>query len=95
MLNRNTIYKFINKNNKINIMDYQPINCSLYDRIESLAVKNLTVEIIFINENKNEEKVVGKIENIYSEGKSEFLLISNNKIRLDKIKVISDHQEYL
>lgn len=91
MLNRNTIYKFINKNNKINIMNYKPINCSLYDRIESLAVKNLKVEINFINESNNEEKVVGKIENIYSEGKSEFLLIDKINIRLDKIIIISEY----
>lgn len=90
MLNSNTIYKFNNKNNKINIMNYQPINCSLYDRIESLAVKKIIVEIIYANPNEVEKKEVGKIENIYSEAKSEFLSINNNKIRLDKIKSISE-----
>ncbi len=87
MLNRNTIYKFINKNNKLNIMNYQPINCTLYDRIESLAVKKIIVNIIYLNESGIEDKEVGKIENIYSEAKSEFLLINEIKIRLDKIKV--------
>jgi transcriptional antiterminator Rof (Rho-off) len=91
MLNRNTIYKFINKNNKLNIMNYQPINCTLYDRIELLAVKNVSVEIVHLNESAIEEKEVGKIKNIYSEAKSEFLLINNTKIRLDKIKSISEH----
>ena len=91
MLNRNTIYKFINKNNKLNIMNYQPINCTLYDRIESLAVKNIIVKIEYLNESKVEEIVVGKIENIYSEANSEFLTINNIKIRLDKIKSIAEH----
>ena len=91
MLNRNTIYKFITKNNKLNIMNYQPINCTLYDRIESLAVKNIIVKIEYLNDSKVEEIVVGKIENIYSEAKSEFLIINNTKIRLDKIKSIAEH----
>lgn len=91
MLNRDTIYKFIYKNNKLNIMKYQPINCTLYDRIESLAVKKINVEIFFVNEMGNEEKVFGKIDNIYSEAKSEYLTIINTKIRLDKIKSISEH----
>lgn len=91
MLNRNTIYKFINKNNKLNIMNYQPINCTLYDRMESLAVKKIIVNIIYLNESGIEDKEVGKIKNIYSEAKSEFLLINEIKIRLDKIKSISEH----
>jgi transcriptional antiterminator Rof (Rho-off) len=76
-------------------MNYQPINCTLYDRIESLAVKNVIVEIIYLNESEIQDNEVGKIENIYSEAKSEFLLINNTKIRLDKIKSISEQQDYL
>lgn len=90
MLNSNTIYKFIVRNNKLNNMKYQPISCNIYDRIESLAVKHQMVEIVFKNQHNNEVQIAGKIENVYSENKAEYLLINKNIIRLDKIIKISE-----
>lgn len=90
MLNSITIYKFIVRNNKLNIMKYQPISCSIYDRIESLAVKRQKVEIVFRDKNNNEINLIGIIENVFSENKAEYLLIEKNNIRLDKIIKISE-----
>ena len=66
MLNRHTIYKFIVRNNKVIQMKYKPISCSLYDRIESLAVLKKSAKIIFINNDQTEEIIDGQIKNIGS-----------------------------
>lgn len=85
MLNSITIYKFIVRNNKIINMKYIPVSCSIYDRIESLAVRRQMVEIIFRDQKNNEVKISGIINNVYSENKAEYLLIGKASIRLDKI----------
>lgn len=72
-------------------MKYKPISCSLYDRIESLAVLKKSVKIIFINDDKTEEIIDGQINNVFSRDSSEFLLINNSEIRLDQIKSISEN----
>lgn len=71
-------------------MNYQPISCNLYDRIESLAVLKKNIKIIIMKDDKTEELVEGKITDIFSKEKSEFLVIDNSEIRLDKIKSISE-----
>jgi transcriptional antiterminator Rof (Rho-off) len=72
-------------------MKYHPVSCSLYDRIESLVVTHRKVKIICSTENLTEQTINGKIDNVYSENNSEYLLINNVKIRLDRIKSISEH----
>ncbi len=72
-------------------MDYQQISCSLFDRIENLAVAKRILEITYITEeNNNNNTVKGFIKNVFSEDKAEYLLINNVKIRLDKIKSIKE-----
>jgi transcriptional antiterminator Rof (Rho-off) len=93
MLNRYTIYKFIVKNNKLIQMKYQPISCSLYDRIESFSVLKKKVCVNYLSNDLNEESIHGVIDNLYSKDNSEFLVINGITIRLDKIKSISDNQE--
>jgi transcriptional antiterminator Rof (Rho-off) len=68
-------------------MSYQPISCGLYDRIESLAVGKNNVELIYSDGIEN-KTISGKIENIYSKNKAEYLRINNIEIRLDQIKTI-------
>lgn len=90
MLNSITIYKFIVRNNKIINMKYIPVSCSIYDRIESLAVKQQMVEILFKCQKKDEIKVSGFINNVYSKNNAEYLLIGKEIIRLDKIIKITE-----
>lgn len=73
-------------------MKYKPISCSLYDRIESLAVLKKSIRIIFINDDKTEEIIDGQIKNVFSRDNAEFLLINNSEIRLDQIKSISENE---
>lgn len=90
MLNNNTIYKFIVKNNKLNKMKYQPISCSLYDRIESLSVLKKKVEINYIVSKDDDKSTSGIINNIFSKDGAEFIELNNTIIRLDMIKSISE-----
>lgn len=71
-------------------MDYQRISCSLFDRLESLAVSKKKVKITYLNENNISIFDEGIIQNIFSESKAEFLLINGVKIRLDKIQTITE-----
>lgn len=90
MLNNITIYKFIIKNNKLITMKYQPISCSLFDRIEFLSVMKKNVKIIYLDNEEIEKSASGIISNIFSKEGAEFLEIENNSIRLDKIKSIAE-----
>ena len=90
MLNNITIYKFIIKNNKLINMKYQPVSCSLFDRIESLSVLKKMIKIIYFDNDENEKSISGIIANIFSKDGAEFLVIGENSIRLDKIKSISE-----
>jgi transcriptional antiterminator Rof (Rho-off) len=70
-------------------MEYKPISCSLYDRIESLAVQKKNVEVTYLI--KSIDCILsGKIENIFSKEKAEYLEIENIEIRLDHIKTIKE-----
>lgn len=71
-------------------MKYQPINCSLYDRIESLAVVHRKVKLVYSDESETNKTIMGIINNVFSENNAEYLLINETKIRLDKIKSISE-----
>ncbi len=71
-------------------MDYQQISCSLFDRIESLAVTKRIVEITYISDETENNTVKGFIKNVFSENKAEYLLINGVTIRLDKIKSIKE-----
>ena len=71
-------------------MKYQPINCSLFDRIESLAVVHRKVKLVYTDESETDKAIVGMINNVFTENKAEYLLINETKIRLDKIKSISE-----
>ena len=73
-------------------MKYNPISCSLYDRIESLAVQKRNLKIIFFDNENNELKLTVFIENIFSSKGAEYIKFSNQNIRLDLIKSISEFE---
>jgi transcriptional antiterminator Rof (Rho-off) len=71
-------------------MKYEPISCSLYDRIESLAIKKLKVKLEYLDEQNQTKEISGVIENVFSKDNSEFLVVGGKKIRLDFIKSINE-----
>jgi Rho-binding antiterminator len=64
---------------------YIPVPCQFYDRLESLAVKNIKSVIVFI-EDKTEKSIESFIVDFKTKDKEEFIILSNKEeIRLDKI----------
>lgn len=73
-------------------MKYQPIICSLFDKIESFAVHKKNVEVVYSDEVES-KIIIGKIEDIFSREKAEYLRIDNIEIRLDQIKTINEKMD--
>ena len=72
-------------------MDYKQISCSLYDRLESLAITKQEVELTILNGDGQDPILLsGIIINIFSDSSAEYLIISEQKVRLDKIVAIKE-----
>lgn len=71
-------------------MKYEPVSCSLYDRIESLAISKLKVRLEYLDKESQTDEISGVIENVFSKDNAEYLVISNKEIRLDFIKSINE-----
>jgi Rho-binding antiterminator len=71
--------------------NYQPISCDFYDELEALAVKVLDCEVVFLDENKQEQTIQTKIETFFIKEKAEFMQVSGfPPIRLDKLVRVND-----
>jgi len=65
-------------------ISYNPISCSFHDELESLAVKQTIVEIIYLDENNKRESINSKIIDIIVQDGAEFIVLKNDlNIRLD------------
>jgi len=71
-------------------MKYKPVNCSLYDRIESLAISKLKVRLEYLDKQSQIDEISGIIDNVISKNNAEYLVIGNKEIRLDFIKSINE-----
>lgn len=64
---------------------YTPLNCALYDELEALATTGVEVTIQFFIDGSKVERS-GKIVDIFSRDKAEYLRMSNGvEIRLDEL----------
>lgn len=69
--------------------DYTPISCSFYDELEALATIKELVVIEYYADN-NPLKISGKITNLYTKQKEEFVELNNDIIiRLDKLIAVN------
>jgi len=71
-------------------MKYKPVNCSLYDRIESLAISKHKVRLEYLDKQSQTDEISDVIDNVFSKGNAEYLVIGNKEIRLDFIKSINE-----
>ena len=72
---------------------YRPISCNFYDELEAYATLKQIVEINFWDENGHAKTVNGKIINLYTLKKVEFLeLDSSLTIRLDQLIKVGDKE---
>ncbi|MBP9888526.1 MAG: hypothetical protein KBF93_19685 [Leptospiraceae bacterium] len=76
---------------------YEPISCDFYDELEAFSILKKEVEIFYEDENGLTCSVFGRIKDLYSRDKIEYLLLENGKeIRLDLLirvdnKILSDY----
>lgn len=65
--------------------NYDPIDCSLYDRYEAWATRRSTVRIVHRKVSEHQESI-GRIVDLFIEEKAEWLRLENGtRIRLDRI----------
>ena len=70
---------------------YIPINCDVHDELESLATLRQECVILYRDSNHQEVTVKGRIEDIFSCEKEEYLRLSNGTIiRLDELIHVND-----
>lgn len=65
---------------------YRPISCDFHDELCLLAVQKRSCEIVFRDLGGEEARIEDRIEDIYTEGKEEFLRIGSGlTLRLDRL----------
>lgn len=68
--------------------DYTPINCSLYDELELLAIRKNPIDII-LKSGETIHDIISTLETRKGEG--EFLILNSGKeIRLDQLAIVDD-----
>ena len=66
--------------------EYKPISCDYYDELEALATMKKKVEIVFRAENGGKSILLGRITDLYTRDKIEYMkLDSGLEIRLDTL----------
>jgi Rho-binding antiterminator len=64
---------------------YEPVSCEFHDELEAFSTLKKTIEI-FYESDQGEISTIGKIIDLYSRDKVEYLLTDSNlEIRLDKL----------
>jgi len=65
---------------------YKPIACGLYDELELRALRKQKINLLFINDNNENESIDCVIADLFSKDKTEYLKTDNDRIiRLDNI----------
>lgn len=65
---------------------YQPISCSVHDRLEALAVRGKTVVLSYRDRWGEPEQVRSRILDVFASEGAEWLLLENGqRVRLDRI----------
>jgi Rho-binding antiterminator len=77
---------YVNFTPERDMTDYEPIDCSDHDRLESLATLRQTARIGYRDEEGKPREVEGLIEDIYARDAVEYLRTDDgSEIRLDRI----------
>jgi Rho-binding antiterminator len=77
--------------------NYEPISCDFYDELEAFSILKKEVEIFYEDESGEAVSVFGKIKDLYSRDKQEYLLLDSGiEIRLDSLvrvdnKILADY----
>jgi Rho-binding antiterminator len=68
---------------------YEPVDCSLHDRLEELATLRQPCELEFSTESGGRETARGVIRDVYTEGGAEYVRLGDGPtVRLDRIAAV-------
>jgi len=71
--------------------EYQPIDCSLHDRLEAAATLQKPVSLTIQLPSGDKDHIEDRIRDIFTRDGAEYLKLENNtEIRLDHIESIDD-----
>ncbi len=70
---------------------YQPISCSYYDQLESLATMRKRCEVIYYSDtDASQQDTIGYITDLYTKNDEEFMVLDTGlTIRLDRLTSIN------
>ena len=70
---------------------YQPIACSVYDRIEQAAVRGTHHVVRYTAPDGSEVDARGRVADVFSRGGAEYLQVDGGPtIRLDRVRALDD-----
>lgn len=70
--------------------NYEPIDCNFYDLLEAAATLKKECIIDFFNAKFQEQQILSRIKNLFTENKEEYMELENGTlIRLDKIIAVN------
>ena len=65
---------------------YEPIDCSVHDRLEALAVTGAPCRITFVTPGGEERRAAGRIVDVFARGGAEYIRLDDGtEIRLDRL----------
>ena len=68
---------------------YEPIDCSVHDRLEALAVTRSPCRIAFLTPSGDEHSAAGRIVDVFARGGAEYIqLADGTEIRLDRLRSV-------
>lgn len=71
--------------------NYDPIDCSLHDRLEAVATLRTPVDIVYLDESGARASLHDVITDVYARDSVEYLTTrSGSTIRLDRIESVDD-----
>ncbi len=82
------------QNQNMSPREYRPVGCDIHDKLESLATLHQPAEITYTGPQGVEHRSCGHIEDVYTEGKAEYLRLDDGEvIRLDWITSVDGRSE--
>lgn len=68
---------------------YEPIDCSVHDLLEALAVTRVPCRVAFVTKEGEEREATGRIVDVFARGGAEYLQLGDGtEIRLDRLRSV-------
>lgn len=69
--------------------DYEPIDCSVHDRLEHFAVRRTVLSVSFSSPDGTEQDRNGRIADLYAREGAEYMRLDDGtEVRLDRLREV-------